>query len=96
MKSELHICYICVGDWGQIYVCSLVGGSVSEPLWVSWLCKSSCSLFNYSSSFTPSPDSSTRLPEFCLMFGCGFLHLFTSPDSETSQMIVVLGSCLQV
>jgi hypothetical protein len=35
------------------------------------------------SFLTPSPNSFTRLQEFCLMFGCGSLHLFWS-DAEWS------------
>jgi hypothetical protein len=77
MKIKLHICYICVPRSSP---CLLFGSSFS--LWelprvqVSWLCWSSCGVPVPSGSLNPSLNSSTGLPEYCLMFGCVSLHLF--------------------
>jgi hypothetical protein len=79
MKTKLHICYICVGGLGPAHVCSLVAGSVSgEPPRVHVSCPVGLPVefrFLSGSSFLP-PNSFTRLPELCLNFGCGSLHLF--------------------
>ena len=81
MKSRLHICYKYVGGLDRDKANSLVFGSISmsshEPrlvdsVGVLLFLTPPPHLLNY------IPDSSTRLPKLCLMFGCVFLHLFPS------------------
>jgi hypothetical protein len=68
-----------VWGWGlgPASICYLVGGSVSKRLvvFVGFLVES---LSIPSGFLNPLPNSSTRLPELLLMFGCGSLHLVQS------------------
>jgi len=86
MKIKLHICHVCVGGLGLVHACSLVGGSVSVSPHRSRLVDS-LGLLVVSliplGSLNSSPDSSTELPELCLMFSCGSLHLFPTADGQS-------------
>jgi hypothetical protein len=85
MRAKLYVCYIYVGGIGLSHACSLVGGSVSvspygPKLVVSVVFFFVCVVFGLTClalSILPS-QSSTRFLKFCLMFGCGSLHLFPS------------------
>jgi hypothetical protein len=37
MKTKLHICYICIGDLGLAFVCSMLGGSLTANVQSSML-----------------------------------------------------------
>jgi hypothetical protein len=81
MKSKLHnVLQMCVRRVGSAHAPSLVGGSVSVNPHGSRLVDSVGLLVVLLTPLVPSivprPHSSTRLPEFHLMFGCRSLHLF--------------------
>ena len=104
MKNKLHSCYISVGDLGPVSEYSLVGGSVSEgPHWprlVDSVGPLVASLTFPARSILPHKivivyPLPTRLPELCLLFGCGFQSLFHQLLGKVSQETVMLGSCLQ-
>lgn len=93
MKTKEDICYICTGGLGPPHVCCLVGGSISvsphRPRLVD--CRSSCGIPVPSGSLNPSPHSSTRFSELCLMFDVGFCICFHQLLSKASQRKVILG-----
>ena len=63
------------------HIGSVVGGSVSERPQGSRLVDSVGFLLEFLISFrafSPSSNSSIRVPELSSMFGCGYLHLFQS------------------
>jgi hypothetical protein len=65
MKTKLHICYICAEELGPAHAHSLVSDSVSESSQGSRLADPvGLSVESLSSlrSFSPSPNSSLRLP----------------------------------
>lgn len=81
MKAKLHLCYIC-RSWGQgrelglAHANSLVGGSVSSsPQRCRLLDSLGLPVESLTSSGPPilPPNSSSRLPELCLIFCCGSL-----------------------
>jgi hypothetical protein len=79
-----------------MYALWLVVQSFGLPrVQVSWLYQSSCGVPILYGFLTLPYNSSTRLLRFCLKFGCGSLHLFSSPagwslseDSYASLLIV--------
>lgn len=75
--------------WGQVFICYVCAwGPKSNPwlsfgwdlprIQLSWVCWSSCGSHVLFGSLNPSPNSSTRLTELHLMFGCGSPHLLGS------------------
>jgi hypothetical protein len=60
--------------------------SLWEPLWaqVSWVFRSSCGVLDPSRSLSSSPDSSSRLPDLCLMFGSESVLVRVSIPAQTS------------
>lgn len=90
------LCYICiVRPWTS--PCLPFGWCIS--LWelpvvqVSWHCWSSCKVAISLRAFNPSPNSSTGIPDLCLMFVCGYLHL-SQLLGRASQGAAMLGSGL--
>lgn len=92
MKTKLHICYKYAQGLGPAHACSLFDDSVSVRPYGPTLVdsRSSCDVLSPFDSLNLIPHSSTRLPEFHPMFGCGFLHLFPFPSA-----LGMLGTCLQ-
>jgi hypothetical protein len=80
-----HLLQMCRGLWSS--PCMSFGWWFSlcrvPQAQVSWLGRSSYGVLDPSSSFSTSLNSSSRLPEFCLMFGYGFLHPFPSAPGST-------------
>jgi hypothetical protein len=79
-KTELHICYKCVGLLGPFLACSLVGGSVSVSSHRPRVVASVGPLVVFLTPLASSILSPTLPQDFlrCSMFGCGSLHLFWS------------------
>jgi hypothetical protein len=71
MKAKLLICSICAGGPGPARAHSLVGDSVPGNHYGSWLVDSVGLPV-----FSPSSNSSMRLPELHLMFVSGSLQHF--------------------
>ena len=78
MKTKWHTCYICAEGLCPAIVCSFIGASLSGSPQESRLVGSIGLLQSLSGSLNTSPNSSARLLELCLMFGCESLHLFQS------------------
>jgi hypothetical protein len=98
MKTKMN-CYICAGGLGPACAGSLVGGSVSErpqgSRLVDALGLTVGSLSPPGPSVLPPTLPSIRLPELCLMFGCGLCICFSQLLGGASQRTVMLVSCLQ-
>jgi hypothetical protein len=91
--QDAHLLHMWGNGLDTAHACPLVGGSDSGS-------PQGCSLVDFVGllveslspfrSLSLSPNSSTRLLECCLMFGCGSLHLFKSDAkwslSENSQL----------
>jgi hypothetical protein len=84
-----------------------VSVALDQPMWALWLvaqsleltrvqvnwhCWSSYGVATPFSSFSPSPNSSIRVPNFSPMVGCKYLHLSQSAVGGSSQ--ILLGSCV--
>jgi hypothetical protein len=80
MKTKLHTCYICMGIVGPDLALSLVGDSVSGSPQGSRLVDFvglPVEFLSSLGSLSSSLNSSTRLPQLHLLFGCGSLHQFS-------------------
>ena len=97
MKAKLYIICRCVGSLSPAPGCSLEGGSVSvsphRPRLVD--SRSSRGVLNHSGLLSSIPNSTTRLPGLCLMFGVGLRICFHLLLGEDSHKTVMLSSCLQ-
>lgn len=81
-EDQATHCSIYAEGLGQSLAASLVVGSVSVGFYEPRLGDSArflvVSLTLLALAILPSSLSSAGFPEFCLMFGCGCLHLFPS------------------
>jgi hypothetical protein len=94
MPDKVVCCYICSWSHGFLCVYSLVDGlvpGISGSVDTD-VCCSSYGVTNPFSSFSPSPNSSLRVPVFRQMVGCNHLHVYWSGSGRASQGTAISGS----
>ena len=96
MWDKLILGSICIWSCGFLHE-YLVGGLIPWSFrgQTGWYC-SSYGVPNPSVSFSPSPNSSFRVPALSLMFGCMYPYLCWSGSGTAYQGTAIPGSCQQV